>query len=351
MNLPRNKFAQVQYVLPVILSAFVTLTGCKPAPSEPSTDNTATAQISTTKSAKTIAISAIVEHPSLDAIRQGTIDGLAKLGYIEGQNLTINFQSAQGNMATVGQIAKQFVSDNPDAIVAITTPTSQSLAAATTSIPIVYTAVSDPVAAKLLGVDNKPIQPNITGLSSQLPLEPQIDLFTQIKPNAQRIGFVYSPGEVNSVTIKTQLQKELPKRGMVLVEVPANRSADVAAATKSLAGKVDLIYTSLDNGVASAMEAMTAAANEMGVPVLASDEFSVRRGATAALGVNDYDFGLKTAELVAQVLDGNAPSQISPATMNDLTLFVSPAHASKQGVTISDDLIQKGINVDTVVTP
>lgn len=349
MNLPRNKFAQVQYAIPVVLSAFVALTGCKPAPSEPSTDTAATiTQTSTTKPAKTIAISAIVEHPSLDAIRKGTIDGLAQEGYQEGQNLTINFQSAQGNMATAGQIAKQFVADNPDAIVAITTPTSQSIASATDSIPLIYTAVSDPIAAKLIDDKGNPTQKNITGLSSQLPLEPQIELFTKVKPNARRIGFVYSPGEANSVAIKTQLQTLLPNHNMTLVDVTANRSADVGEATKSLAGKVDLIYTSLDNGVASAMEAMTAAAREIGVPVIASDEFSVRRGATAALGVNDYDFGITTAKLVAQVLDGKAPKDIAPTTMNDLTLFVSPSHATQQGVTISTDLLATGINVDAV---
>lgn len=347
MNLPRNKFAQVQYALPVVLSAFVALTGCKPAPSDPSTDTANTAQTSTTKPAKTIAISAIVEHPSLDAIRKGTIDGLAEAGYQEGQNLSVNFQSAQGNMATVGQIAKQFVADAPDAIVAITTPTSQSIAAATDSIPMIYTAVSNPISAKLLGENGKPLQANITGLSSQLPLEPQIELFSKIKPDAKRIGFVYSTGEANAVSVKDALKEKLPKYGMTLVEAPANRSADVGDATKSLAGKVDLLYTSMDNGVASAMEAMTGVANEMKVPVITSDEFSVRRGATAALGVNDYEFGKTTAKLVAQVLDGKAPKDIAPAVMNSLTLYVSPKHASLQGVGVDVASLDHAINVDT----
>ncbi len=313
-----------------------TTTANQPAESTPTTE----------KAAKTVAISAIVEHPSLDDIRLGVIDGLASLGYKDGQNLTVNFQSAQGSMATVGQIAKQFVSDNPDVIVAITTPTAQSMAAATTSIPLVYTAVSDPVAAKLIDENNKGAQANITGLSSQLPLEPQIELFTKIVPNAKRIGFVYSPGEANSVVVKEQLAVELPKRGMTLVDVPANRSSDVADATRSLTGKVDLLYTSLDNGVASAMEAMVQAANEMKVPVITSDEFSVRRGATAALGVNDYDFGLVTARLVAQVLDGKTPSDIQPEVMNTLTLYISPKHAKEQGVTVDLTTLGQSINVD-----
>lgn len=297
---------------------------------------------------KRIAISAIVEHPSLDDIRLGVLDGLASVGYTEGQNLTVNFQSAQGNMATAGQIAGQFAADAPDVIVAITTPTAQSLAAATQSIPLVYTAVSDPVAAKLITADNAAAQPNITGLSSQLPLEPQIELFSKIKPEAKRIGFVYTPSEANSVAIKDKLATLLPAYGMTLVDVPANRSAEVADATRALSGRADLIYTSMDNGVASAMEAMVMVANELRLPIITSDEFSVRRGATAGLGVNDYDFGRKTAEMVVRILKGEAPSSIPPAVMNTLTLYVSPTHGVAQGVTINETLLSEAVNVDVV---
>ena len=335
------------YALSAIALATALLVGCgnDKVDQAPKADSDAPTQ--TQKSPKTIAISAIVEHPSLDDIRKGIIYGLGEQGYKEGQNLTVNFQSAQGNMATMGQISKQFVADSPDVIVAITTPTAQSLAAATQSIPLVYTAVSDPVAAKLIDENNKALQDNITGLSSQLPLAPQIDLFTKIKPDAKRIGFVYSPGEANSVVIKEQLAIELPKRGMTLVDVPANRSSDVANATRALSGRADLIYTSLDNGVASAMEAMVGVANELKIPIITSDEFSVRRGASAALGVNDFDFGVTTAKLVGQVLDGTKPKDIEPAIMNTLTLYISPKNAANQGVSIDESLLKDAINVDT----
>ncbi|MDO4897283.1 MAG: ABC transporter substrate-binding protein [Moraxella sp.] len=299
------------------------------------------------KPPKTIAISAIVEHPSLDDIRRGVVYGLGELGYKEGQNLTVNFQSAQGNMATAGQIAKQFSADNPDAIVAISTPTAQTLAAATQTIPLIYTAVSDPVAAKLLDDKGVATQANITGLSSELPLEPQIALFAKIKPDAKRIGFVYSAGEMNSVSLKERLAVELPKHGMTLVDIPANRSSDVAAATRALDGRADLIYTSLDNNVASAMEAMVSVANELKLPIITSDEFSVRRGATAGLGVNDFDFGVTTAKMVATTLDGTPPAQIKPQVMNTLTLYISPKHANNQGVQIDETLLKDAINVDT----
>ncbi|MFI8554065.1 ABC transporter substrate-binding protein [Psychrobacter sp. NPDC077938] len=330
----------------VALSAISTLglIGC----SNSSTDTAATAENSTAtdKPAKSIAITQIVEHPSLDDMRRGIIDELADNGYVEGQNLTVNFQSAQGNTATAGQIAKQFAGDNPDAIVAISTPSAQSVVAATTTIPIIYTAVSDPLGAKLITADGTPFQSNLTGLSSQLPLEPQLDLLQQIKPDLKTIGYVYSPGEANSVSLRENLKQALPARGLSLLDIPANRPTDIGMATRSLQGRADIIYTSFDNNVASAFEAMTQAANELKLPIIASDEFSVKRGATAALGVNDYDFGRTTGKMVYRVLNGEAVNTIKPEVMNDLTLYVSPKHAKTQGVSLPAELLKNAINVD-----
>ncbi|MDN3440595.1 ABC transporter substrate-binding protein [Psychrobacter sp. APC 3279] len=330
----------------VALSAISTLgiIGC----SNSSTETAATAENSTAtdKPAKSIAITQIVEHPSLDDMRRGIIDELADNGYVEGQNLTVNFQSAQGNTATAGQIAKQFAGDNPDAIVAISTPSAQSVVAATTTIPIIYTAVSDPLGAKLITADGKPFQSNLTGLSSQLPLEPQLDLLQQIKPDLKTIGYVYSPGEANSVSLRENLKQALPARGLSLLDIPANRPTDIGMATRSLQGRADIIYTSFDNNVASAFEAMTQAANELKLPIIASDEFSVKRGATAALGVNDYDFGRTTGKMVYRVLNGEAVNTIKPEVMNDLTLYVSPKHAKTQGVSLPAELLKNAINVD-----
>lgn len=300
----------------------------------------------TQQAAKTVAITQIVEHPSLDDIRRGIVDELADNGFKDGDNLTVHFQTAQGNVATAGQIAKQFVGDKPDAIVAISTPSAQTVVAATNTIPVIYTAVSDPVAAKLIDEQDVPTQANLTGLSSELPLEPQLDLIQQIVPDAKTVGYVYSPGEANSVSLLERLKEELPKRGMKLLDVPANRSTDIAMATRSLEGRADVIYTSMDNNVASAFEAMTAAANELHIPIIASDEFSVKRGATAALGVNDYDFGRTTGKMVYRVLNGEAITEVKPEVMNKLTLFVSPKHAADQGASIPAAVMTDAINVD-----
>lgn len=327
------------------ISATLALTGCSNATDTAATTNEAAAN-DADKPAKTLAITQIVEHPSLDEMRRGIIDELADNGYVEGQNLTVNFQSAQGNTATAGQIAKQFAGDNPDAIVAISTPSAQSIVASTKTIPVIYTAISDPVAAKLIDENDTPIQSNVTGLSSELPIEPQLDNIQKIAPNAKTIGYVYSPGEVNSVVVLNQLKKIAPARGLTILDVTANRPTDVAMATRSLAGRADVIYTSLDNNVVSAFEAMAGAANELKIPIIASDEFSVRRGATAALGVNDYDFGRTTGKMVYRVLNGEAINTIKPAVMNTLTLYASPKNAAQQGVSLTDDLLKNAINVD-----
>lgn len=348
MALP-NSTTMLRYAA---LTTFASLILSACTPKQDNTNSTAASQTPTTsaqgqKPNKTVSITAIVEHPSLDAIRQGVIDELAAQGYVKGQNLTINFQSAQGNTATVGQISKQFVADNPDVIVAISTPSAQSMAAATKRIPIVYTAVSDPAAAKLVDANHKPTQSNITGLSSQLPLAPQLDFIQQIMPSAKSIGYVYSPGEMNSVSLQQRLKADLPARQLNLVDMPANRPTDIAMATNSLGGKAQLIYTSMDNNVASAFESMVGAANTLKLPIIASDEFSVRRGAAAAMGVNDYDFGRTTGKMVGKILDGASPSQVAPEVMNDLTLYVSPKHAKAQGLTLPDAVLQKAVNVDT----
>lgn len=319
------------------------LVGCSNSATETTTDDAAT---SSEKPAKTLAITQIVEHPSLDEIRRGLLEELADNGYVEGSNLTVNFQSAQGNLATAGQIAKQFAGDLPDAIVAISTPSAQSIVASTTQVPVIYTAISDPLAAKLIDENGVPAQSNVTGLSSQLPIEPQLDLIQKIAPDAKTIGYVYSPGEANSVTVLNQLKAAAPARGLKILDLTANRPTDVAMATRSLDGRADVIYTSLDNNVVSAFEAMASAANELKIPVIASDEFSVRRGATAALGVNDYDFGRVTGQMVYRVLNDEAVATVKPQVMNDLTLYVSPKHAQAQGVTLSDEVLKDAINID-----
>ena len=318
------------------------LTGCsQPANDGATTENAASTDATATK---TVAITAIVEHPALDAVRKGVIDELAEAGFKEGENLTVNFQSAQGNTATSGQIAKQFVADNSDVIVAIGTPSAQSVAAATSTIPLVFSAVTDPVEAKLVSkLDGSGT--NVTGGSDALPYEPQIELMRQIIPSLKNVGYVYSPGEVNSTIILKNLKEKLTPLGINVHEAPAQRSTDIAMAARSLEGKVDMIYTSTDNNVVSAYESLFQVAKESKIPLIASDTSSVARGAIAALGVDYYALGRETGKIVVRILNGEKAGEIPVYTPQKLELFVSPKNAQAEGITLPQAVIDNAKEV------
>jgi len=287
---------------------------------------------------KSVAVTAIVEHPALDAVRDGVKRALAAAGYRD-EKLAWQYQSAQGNTGTAAQIARKFVGDRPDAIVAIATPSAQAVVAATRDLPVVYSAVTDPVAAQLVP-GWEPSGTNVTGVSDMLALDKQVELIRQVVPQAKRVGMVYNPGEANSVVVVRQLQEILAKAGMSLVEAAAPRTIDVGSAARSLIGKVDVIYTNTDNNVVSAYEALVKVGNDARIPLVASDTDSVRRGAIAALGVDYGDLGEQTGRIVVRILKGEKPGAIASETSSRLRLFVNPGAAARQGVTLSDELLK-----------
>lgn len=320
------------------LAAACMLSACSPADNKQSTADS---------NIKKVAITAIVEHPALDAVRKGVIEELKAEGYEEGKNLQLDFQSAQGNTATAGQIAKKFAGSKPDVIVTIGTPSAQSMVASSRTIPIVYAAVTDPVSAKLVP-SWEASKTNVTGVSDELPLPAQIEIMKKTVPNLKSVGYVYSPGEINSTVVMKQLQTLLAKEGIALVSVPAQRTTDVPQAAKSLQGKVDLIYTSLDNNVVSAYESMYKVAKDMKMPLVASDTGSVKRGAAIALGVNYHELGVATGKVVGRILKGEKPGDIPSQRMSvdQLELLVSKSHAAEQGITLSEELLKQSKVVD-----
>lgn len=293
---------------------------------------------------KYVAITAIVEHPALDNVRKGVEDELKDSGYIAGKNLKLQFASAQGSSANAAQIAKQFAASKPDAIVAIATPSSQALVATTKTIPIVFTAVTDPVAAKLTP-SWEASKTNVTGVSDALSLDSQIEMMLKIKPDAKNIGYVYSPSEVNSTIILKALQVALDKRGMKIIAAPAQRTSDISTAARSLKGKVDMIYTTTDNNVVSAYEALAKVANENKIPLLASDPDSAERGAIAALGMSYYDLGRQAGKIVIRILNGEKPGDIPPQIGNVTQLTINKKAAERQGVTLSEDVLKSAAKI------
>ncbi|WP_176049614.1 ABC transporter substrate-binding protein [Burkholderia sp. BCC1644] len=288
--------------------------------------------------AQTVKVLSIVDHPALDAIRDGVRAELKAEGYGDDR-LKWEYQSAQGNTGTAAQIARKFVGDKPDVIVAIATPAAQSVVAATKSVPVVYSGVTDPVAAQLVKGWG-PSGTNVTGVSDKLPLDRQVALIKRVVPNAKTVGMVYNPGEANSVVVVKELKEILAKQGMTLKEAAAPRTVDIGPAAKSLIGKVDVIYTNTDNNVVSAYEALVKVANEAKIPLVAGDTDSVKRGGIAALGINYGDLGRQTGKVVARILKGEKPGAIASETSSNLELFANTGAAAKQGVTLAPDLLK-----------
>lgn len=287
-----------------------------------------------------VAITAIVEHPALDSIRKGIIEELEREGFINGKNVKIDYQSAQGSTATAAQIARKFVGDKVDIIIPITTPSAQPVVAATRSISIVFSGVTDPVSAKLVK-SWEPSGTNVTGISDHKPIAPQVKLIKTLVPELKSVGYVYSAGEVNSTIVLEELKEEAKKQGFNVVPVAVQRSADIGTAARSLNGKVQAIYISEDNGVVSAYEALHKAALEAKIPVIASDLDTVKRGALAAYAVNQYDIGVATGKSAARILRGEKPGSIPTQEVNQLELSINTNTAKELGISLPQNLLKE----------
>ncbi|WP_394152520.1 ABC transporter substrate-binding protein [Vibrio maritimus] len=295
------------------------------------------------KTAK-VAVSQIVEHPALDATRQGLVDGLKAKGYEQGKNLDFDYKTAQGNPAIAVQIARQYVGERPDVLVGIATPTAQALVSATRDIPVVFTAVTDPVGAKLVKKLEQPGK-NVTGLSDLSPVDQHVELIQEIMPDVKSIGVVYNPGEANAVSLMKLLKESTEKRGIELVEATALKSADVQTATQAIAAKSDIIYALIDNTVASAIEGMIVSANQAKTPVFGAATSYVERGAVASLGFDYYQIGVQTADYVAKILEGEDPGKIDVKVAKGSDLIINATAAKKLGLAIPQTVMDRATDV------
>lgn len=292
----------------------------------------------------TVAVTAIVEHPALDAVRDGVKEALSQAGYKEGENLTFLYESAQGNPGTAAQIARQFVGEEPTVIVPISTPSAQAVISSTRDIPVVFTAVSDPVGAQLVKDMDKP-GGNVTGISDMSPVADHVALIKEITPDAKSIGFIYNTAEANSVSTLAALKEEAAKAGLEVIESVATKSAEVQGAARALVGRADVIYIPTDNTIVSAFEAAVGVAEEAKLPLYAGDTDSVARGALAALSFNYFDVGRQTGDVVVRVLKGEAPGEIPVKVAAGTDLVINKSAAGKMGVTFSDAVLSRANEV------
>jgi len=229
-------------------------------------------------------------------------------------------------------------------IVAIATPSAQAVAATTQDIPVVFTAVTDPLGAQVVKNLDKP-GGNITGISDMSPLADHLKLIQEIVPTAKRIGVPYNPGEANSVTLLNALKKLAPAYGVTIVEAPATKSSEVQDAAQSLVGKVDVIYVPTDNTIVSALESVISVGKDNKLPVFSGDTDSVNRGTIASIGFDYFQVGLQTGAVVVRILKGEKPGDIAVQNASGTDLFVNPKAAAAMGVTIPDALIKQAKKV------
>lgn len=291
-----------------------------------------------------VSVTAIVEHPALDAVRDGVRDRLEEAGYKTGENLDFTYESAQGNTATAAQIAREFAGSGPDVIVPISTPSAQSAAAATRDIPIVFSAVTDPLSSGLVESNDAP-GGNITGVSDLTPISDHVSLIKELVPSAESIGFVYNPGEANSVVLLELFKEAAEEQGVDVVEGPAHKSSEVQAAARSLVGEADAMYVPTDNTIVSALESLIAVAEENDLPLVSGDTDSVERGTLASVGFDYYELGKKTGEVVLRVLDGENPGEIPVSYAQGTDLVVNRKAAEAMGVELPDAVVQRASKV------
>lgn len=281
---------------------------------------------------KTVGILQLVEHGSLDAAYEGFKEGLAEGGYTEGENLTLEYQNAQNSQDNLKSMSEKLVKNSPDLLLGIATPAAVSLANETTDIPIIVTAVTDLVEAKLADSNDAPGR-NITGTSDMVPIDKQIQLLLSIVPDAKTIGIMYNAGEANSKIQADLAEQALKDAGVTVKVLTANTTNDVQQVTTSLAKDVDGIYVPTDNTFASAAAVVGEVAKETKTPIVAGSVDQVEDGALATFGIDYKSLGKQTGELAAKILDGDAePATTAVETANKLELVINEEMASALGI-------------------
>ena len=282
-----------------------------------------------------IGISQFITHQSLDATRDGFVDELAKQGYVEGKNIEIDFQNAQGEQRNLKTISQQLV-ESSDVVLAIATPSAQSLANTTQTTPVIFSAVTDPVSAKLVDSREHP-GGNVTGTSDQSSdaISTQINLIKKVLPKAKTIGILYTQSEPNSVVQKDEAKRLLEEKGFTVVEKTILDSNNVKAAAESLMAEVDMVFVPTDNIISSTMETVKQVSIKHKVPVFGGSTEMVAVGGLYNYGTNYEELGRQTARMLIRVLKGEKPENIAVELPEKLELHTNQEMAAALGIDIS----------------
>lgn len=292
------------------------------------------------KETYTIGIEQFAEHGSLDNCREGFLEGLAEEGLVEGENLTVEYKNAAADMGTAGQISDSFVSSDVDLLCGIATPSAQSCfnAAMDKEIPVIYTAVTDPLAAELADEEGNPVG-EITGTSDKLPIQQQLEMIRTMLPEAETIGILYTTSEANSESAIKEYEALAEEYDFTIETAGITATADIPLAAQGLLEKVDCITNLTDNTVVSSLPAILEMANEAKIPVFGSEIEQVKIGCLAAQGLDYVELGRQTGKMAAQVLKGEKKaSELPYETIEEASLYINEKTAENLGIEIPSEL-------------
>lgn len=284
-----------------------------------------------------IGVIQLVEHSALDADYKGFVDGLAEAGYVDGQNIKIDYHNAQGEQVNCVTIAEKLVNDRDNLIFAIATPAAQAVANLTKDIPILISSVTDPESAKLVQKNTAP-GGNVTGTSDLTPCAAQIELLKKIVPNAKTVGMLYCSSEQNSYFQVELAKAACDKLGLKYIDGTVSNANEIQQVVTNLCGKVDAIYSPTDNMIAAGMSLVSQVANEKKIPVICGEEGMVEAGGLATYGINYYELGKRTAKMAVSILrDGKNPAEMPIEYIQSFNLKVNEETEKILGISVPRD--------------
>ncbi len=294
-----------------------------------------------------IGVLQLVEHSALDAAYAGFVDGLKEAGYEDGVNIQIDFQNAQADQANLMTISDRFVKNKVDLILAIATPAAQAVASATSEIPIIVTAVTDLVGARLIESNELP-GTNVSGTTDAAPIDRQLALLIELFPEAKTLGIIYNSSEVNSEIQAAQVEEQATALGLEVERGTITSVNDIEQVASSLASKVDVIYAPTDNTIASAMPNLAKVAEEKKIPVICGEPSMVAGGGLATVGIDYYKLGLQTGAMAARVLNGEAePATMPVESLEDVDIVLNQVAADAIGVEFPESVLESAATVYT----
>ncbi|HFI0451807.1 TPA: tryptophan ABC transporter substrate-binding protein [Streptococcus suis] len=291
-----------------------------------------------------IGVLQFVTHDSLDEIYKGIKAGLEEGGYSTTDNLEIDFMNAEADQSQVQTMSKKLVDNGNELLIGIATPAAQGLANATTELPIIMGAVTDPVGANLVSNLKNP-GGNITGVSDQTPVADAVSLIKEITPDAKTIGVLYSSNEDNSKIQVAEFKAAAEEAGYTVLEYAVASSNELASTVEVATSKADVLFTPVDNTVASAFSTVVSVANKTKTPIFTSVEDMVEGGGIASVTLSQYDLGVATGKMAAKILDGANPGDTPVQIFNEGTIVVNQKVAKELGIALSDDVINQASKV------